>query len=165
MFLGKSRRRRKDQGPEEGAADLTPMIDIVFNLLVFFMCASKLRSVEAAIRAYLPKERGPGVAPASPELSEARIVLRPAGEGRVRVRLGEPLGEVGADPARADPAWPARHQRLCALRDLYRGPRPALPVIVDAHPDVPTQVVVLAVNEVLRAELKDITFAVPEAAY
>ena len=35
--------------------DLTPMIDIVFNLLIFFMCATKFRSTEGLIMCFLPK--------------------------------------------------------------------------------------------------------------
>lgn len=159
MLLGLRRRRRESE--EEGsAADLTPMIDIVFNLLVFFMCASKLRSVEAAIQTWLPKERGTGQGRCV-RVNEARIVLRPEPDGAVRVRLGEPLGRVSSGGApEHDALWPALHARLVALRDTQPGE--PLPVIVDAHPEVPTRVVVLAVNEVLRADLREVTFAAPE---
>lgn len=34
-----SRRRRAREEPAPEKPDLAPMIDIVFNLLVFFMCA------------------------------------------------------------------------------------------------------------------------------
>ena len=36
------------------------MIDVVFLLLIFFMCASKFRIPEGALRAYLPKDSGTG---------------------------------------------------------------------------------------------------------
>ena len=41
---------------EEVELDLTPMIDIVFNLLIFFMCATKFRTPEGMIESYLPNE-------------------------------------------------------------------------------------------------------------
>ena len=53
---------------EEVVLDLTPMIDIVFNLLIFFMCATKFRTPEGVIEAFLPKDKGQ--ASGTPQTSE-----------------------------------------------------------------------------------------------
>jgi biopolymer transport protein ExbD len=39
--------------------DMTPMIDVVFQLLVFFMCTIQFRTLEGRLSAYLPKGVGP----------------------------------------------------------------------------------------------------------
>lgn len=39
-------------------ADMTPMIDVVFQLLIFFLCNLQYRTLEGRIDAFLPKERG-----------------------------------------------------------------------------------------------------------
>lgn len=158
-------RRRRAGDPDEPSGDLTPMIDIVFNLLVFFMTATKLRSAEAVIEAYLPKDRGPSSGHVTVPLEEPRIVLRLQPDGQVRVRLGEPLGLVPVEGLiERHEVWSALHARLVLLRDAHKGETP-LSVIVDAQPEVPTRMVVLAVNEVLRADLHEVTFAAPAVPF
>jgi len=39
-------------------ADMTPMIDVVFQLLIFFLCNLQYRTFEGRIDAFLPKDRG-----------------------------------------------------------------------------------------------------------
>ena len=38
--------------------DMTPMIDIVFQLLIFFLLSAKFISLEGQLSSYLPKDRG-----------------------------------------------------------------------------------------------------------
>lgn len=162
---------------DEKGPDLTPMIDIVFNLLIFFMCATKLRSTEALIRAYLPKGLGPIGGAAVVPLNEVRVKLlwldaagRPttdpaAGHAVLAVgagRLSAP-GELDGPGAARSPAWGALQERLRTLLAAADGGQ--LPVIIDAREQVPVQVVVSALNEVVRAEVKEVRFAAPETPY
>jgi len=50
--------RRTPQRDEK--ADLTPMIDVTFLLLVFFLCTMKFRTFEGRMDAALPKAFGSG---------------------------------------------------------------------------------------------------------
>ena len=43
---------------EESELDMTPMIDIVFQLLIFFLLSAKFISLEGQLSSYLPKDRG-----------------------------------------------------------------------------------------------------------
>ena len=43
---------------EEAEMDMTPMIDIVFQLLIFFLLSAKFISLEGQLSSYLPKDRG-----------------------------------------------------------------------------------------------------------
>lgn len=38
--------------------DMTPMIDVVFLLLIFFMCATKFKQVEQRLDCFLPEDEG-----------------------------------------------------------------------------------------------------------
>ena len=43
---------------EEAEMNMTPMIDIVFQLLIFFLLSAKFISLEGQLSSYLPKDRG-----------------------------------------------------------------------------------------------------------
>lgn len=170
------RRRPREELPVE-KPDLAPMIDIVFNLLVFFMCATKLRTVEGAVTAYLPKGLGLlGGAAKDVTINDIRIKLlwhdaqghpTEADDGHVVIALGahrlNAPGDLEGPRAALHPAWRALHAKLLELKAAAS--LPDVPVIIDARPQVPTQHVVSALNEVIRAELKDVRFAAPEGAY
>ncbi len=53
--------------------DMTPMVDIVFQLLIFFMLAARFRSEEGKLVAHLPKDRGQGTGTPTIDLQEVRV--------------------------------------------------------------------------------------------
>lgn len=170
-------RRRRSTAPDEAKIDFTPIIDIVFNLLIFFMCATKIRSTDFEIECFLPKDRGLGTAPSVTALNDVRVKLlwhdasgRPtqADVGHVVVAIGDRRlnapGELeGAAHIETHPVWRDLHDRLAALRTAATGPE--MPVIIDAREQVPTKHVVAALNEVVRLKFKDVTFAAPEKEF
>jgi biopolymer transport protein ExbD len=64
-----------EEKPEE--LNMTPMIDVVFQLLIFFMLTMKFSEVEGKLLTTLPREKGTASTPPPPtlELSEIRIVV------------------------------------------------------------------------------------------
>jgi len=64
-------RKRRKPAPVE--FDLTPMIDVTFQLLIFFIIAMKFKQVERRQGADLPLDEGPNPVPAEPV---DRITLR-----------------------------------------------------------------------------------------
>lgn len=165
---------------DEPSADITPMIDIVFNLLIFFMCATKFRTTEGFIMCFLPKNRGQGSGTPTIDLNEVRVKLlwygpdgRPttADQGFVVVKIGDQAfnqpGELEQTRLpEKNPVWNAVYEKLTAFRDGYKGSsEKGLPVIIDARKQVPTKYVVLVLNEVVRAGIQDVTFAAPEIEY
>ena len=52
--------RRRKHSPEgiELGIDMTPMIDVTFQLIIFFMCNIKFRMLEGKLQTYLPKDVG-----------------------------------------------------------------------------------------------------------
>ena len=70
-----------DAAPAEVKLDMTPMIDVVFQLLIFFMCTIRFRSLEAKLSAYLPKDVGVNSAPAAAPVEKLDIVIKVLAEG------------------------------------------------------------------------------------
>ncbi len=62
---------------------LTPMIDVVFQLLIFFLIGTKFRVPEGELEAYLPRDEGPPTELHKPlvDVKEVRITLRVSQRG------------------------------------------------------------------------------------
>ena len=53
--------------PEETEMNMTPMIDIVFQLIIFFLLSLKFKTIDRRIESMLPKDRGLAPTPTFPE--------------------------------------------------------------------------------------------------
>ncbi|MHC4780471.1 MAG: ExbD/TolR family protein, partial [Planctomycetota bacterium] len=72
-----AKRKRKETETEKMEGNMTPMIDVCFQLLIFFMVTSKFKTLEGKLSAYLPKDRGPNIYQVDPpETLPVRVVLR-----------------------------------------------------------------------------------------
>ena len=182
-------KRKREIEIEDIDMDMTPMIDIVFNLLIFFMCATKFRTAEGMIEAFLPKNRGQSSGTPQIDLNEVRIKLlwydrsgaptnvKNVNEGGcVVLKVGDDLfnnaGEFedythkGRNLPEMSPVWAALHKKLLDFKAGYSGSgEKGLPVIIDARKQVPTKYVISTLNEVVRAGIQDVTFAAPEIPY
>ncbi len=56
-MAAKKRKSHLEDAQEEAKMDMTPMIDVVFLLIIFFLCID-FRILEAKLPAYLPKDVG-----------------------------------------------------------------------------------------------------------
>lgn len=171
---------------------MTPMIDIVFQLLIFFLLSAKFIALEGQLDSYLPKDKGLDSTPATLDLVNVLIDLRwDDGSGRVLCRTAD-YRQPGSD-ARQDVYY---FQNVPATRNLvdyggtkvrydydvpdfseiesylrYRhatyqstGPGQGLPVNVSFDDRVPTQVVVLLLDICKRVGIKDFTLSAAEYA-
>lgn len=48
----------KEEAQAETKMDMTPMIDVTFQLIIFFMCNIKFKMLEGKLQTYLPKDVG-----------------------------------------------------------------------------------------------------------
>jgi len=79
---------------EDCELEMTPMIDVTFLLLIFFICTIKFKTLEGKLSAFLPKDVGESSAKAEPQekLSIVVSVLRegtrldPASAGKLDSR-------------------------------------------------------------------------------
>ncbi len=74
---------------EEVELDMTSMIDVVFLLLIFFMCTLKMITVEGQFSTYLPKDQGTAAAQTPPEIDKLKIRIVMKGEYKAGVRNWE----------------------------------------------------------------------------
>lgn len=96
-------------------SQMTPMIDVVFQLLTFFILTFKVVIPEGNLHVQMPVSTGPG----SPPTDRIRIVLQSDPDGDLRGMLfeGEQLytGDTAASFARL-------HQRVLTLAGHLGGP-------------------------------------------
>ena len=129
--------------------EFTAMIDVVFLLLVFFMCTLKFKTLEGKLATYLPKDRGgePTFELPLPK-EDIRVKLSQRGDQclfAVRGRFG---GVLPQDRGKL-------YDRIRRLREAL----PDSPAVIDVDPAVAHGHVVTVVDECLRAQVVEITFA------
>lgn len=130
----KFRRQRRD----ELAINLTPLIDVVFLLLIFFMVSTSFTS-ETQLAVNLPEAEG---APASDSKTRLELMIAPDGTFRLN---GNPVS-AQASALRA------------ALREAT-GMRRDTPLTIAADGDAPHRYVVMALDVANGLGLKRLTIA------
>jgi biopolymer transport protein ExbD len=171
--MPKRRKLPEDSKPE--ALNMTPMIDVVFQLLIFFMLSMNFKETEGKLVSQLPKDKG--LAPTSvtqPELKEVRIVICAGGDVQThltnkgkhekddkkadvckvmveQIEIGE-VYKTEVSPAKAGhnrQMWINLGQKAKELMDQIPSSRDATkksPMILDADSEVPYEHVIGAVN-------------------
>lgn len=116
---------RSDEGADEFVLNMTPMIDIVFLLLIFFMVTTTFMKEEQRIDVKLPKAESPGVAIEVPDA----ITLTITEDGTVSFEgeaiLRDELLNLLRQTAQHDPETPvtirghrgARHEAVVGVMD------------------------------------------------
>ncbi len=69
-----------DIAQEKIEMEMTPMIDVTFLLLIFFICTLKFKTLEGKLAAYLPKDVGVNQSQAEP-IEKVEILLKVRVEG------------------------------------------------------------------------------------
>ena len=115
----------EDNESEEIIANLTPLIDVVFLLLIFFMVTTTFLNPEREIDIDLPTADSAGAVESPPE----EIVINVRADGRIFVGGNaierEPLIELLRNAAQHDPETPvkirgdrlARHESIVSVMD------------------------------------------------
>jgi biopolymer transport protein ExbD len=107
------------------AINVTPLIDVIFCLCVFFMCSFRFKQLEGKFDTWLPKGKGnSGVADASQLLKEVRVAMWwDKNAEKTLIRMG--TREVHSD-----------EELQSLIRDSYRdlvlANNPDAPVTIDA---------------------------------
>ncbi len=134
----------------ERGLDMTPMIDVTFLLLIFFMVATKFKLDEGRLQSWLPRTHGPSSLPA-PELQELRVILRETGEGCTMAVNRKAYGIL-------EPGW--RDALEADLRAARRASSQLeLPVIIDAGAEVAVHRVVTVLDACIATGLEKVIYA------
>jgi biopolymer transport protein ExbD len=178
------RRAAVEEKPIE--LNMTPMIDVVFQLLIFFMLSMRFGEVEGRLLTTLPRHKGTvPSSPPAPDLAKIRIIfcagVDPAAhladrkahdaggskDGRVCTVAVE-TGEIGVlRSSRPGEDRSAENRRVCRAaaqraRDILASAPSALgrptPVVLDADREVPYEHVIGMVDACKEAGIDNIEF-------
>ena len=148
---------RKDvDDPAKAAAatfNMTPMIDVVFQLIVVFLCSMKFRTLDQKIEAFLPKTEGVDPNPIPPEVRptlDLRLVRKGPSQATRLYVAGSGIGEIGE----GDALW----ERLRATAAEVRAKSPDVVGQIDASPEVEHGDVVRALDTLVAAGLGSVKF-------
>lgn len=170
--------RAREASEEASPLNMTPIIDITFLLLVFFMCTLKFKTLEGRLVSYFPTERGMARSQITPVAEDLEIVLKvpedqwergPERREVVLLRRGStlPFGRIlgqsfdsgGSDPTGL-PCEPV--DTLDKVRSYVQSVRDVAPdakARINAHPRCPHAVVVTMLNLLIEAGYRDISYS------
>jgi biopolymer transport protein ExbD len=167
---------RKKKNFKEIKTDMTPMIDVTFLLLIFFIVTLKFKILEGRLDAALPKDRGTSTSEAE-EIDKIDILIKVAEPGElideeganglllyqgreIKVQIGEkkfrynPFAIVNAE----DPV-PELTTFLQALLDSPEYSVDETPVSLDARKGVVYGDIVVLLDVVIREKFQKVSFA------
>jgi len=166
-----ARERLEEISKEKCEMEMTPMIDVTFLLLIFFMCTLKFKTLEGKLAAYLPKDVG--VNPAFEEPFEKLAIRLDVVEEGTRLRPdGRPYAGRGRYVYAADrivrysigPHSTDSLEEVAGCLECLHAKDPDAPVTIDARPGILYSDVVKVLDLALGAGFTNITFvgAYPE---
>jgi len=130
---------RQSRQPPSPQLSLAPMIDVVFLLLIFFMCATTFKKLEKDLPSRMP-EVGRG---AQQDFDPVRIVVSKVPEGVLVKCNDQPCGTIGE-----------LVRRLRALRAIAN-----VPVVIEGQPAVPFGYMVASLDACYQAEFQKVAFS------
>ncbi len=144
----KSQRKKRGKSKPRIQPPLTPMIDVTFQLLLFFLLTMEFRQAEGTIPGTLP-QKTPAVAADVMPLKPIRITIRPSGvssKGASYEMSGHSLGINNPQEL---------YEYLVAQKKRFGD---ELPIIIHPQPNVAWEYAVEAFNQAVRARFKNIGF-------
>lgn len=143
--------KRKKKGAYSPAVemDLTPMIDVTFLLLIFFLLGTKFKEPEGKLNAFLPKEKGPPPTNIDQIDPEEELTIR------VRIMPGRtlPVYQIGENtPYKTIAGLEGK------LRTMY-AVSPEQPVTIDSDPKATYERVIWVLDTCVRVGYREIAFA------
>ena len=146
-----SQRAKRGRPKPKLQPPLTPMIDVTFQLLLFFLLTTTFRQQEGQIPGTLPQKGIHAEQVTDVEFKPIRVVLRPTGEDRTGC-----LFEMSGHNVAINSAQQLYEVLLSRQKHLGTD---EVPVVIQPRPDVRWQYVVEAFNQSVRAKFKNIGFA------
>lgn len=132
---------------------MTPMIDVIFQLLIFFMCAIHFKSLEGKLYAYMPPKGMISHRVFIPPIDEVRIKLAYSEHSPLMAKVK--LGDIYFKD------WDSleRHLKDLAPDLVTSDGLDIIPVKIDVDGDVPAQAVVSVLNICKKAGVQKTEFA------
>ncbi len=143
--------------PEEVEMQITPLIDVVFLLLVFFITSIHFRTLEGFLQANIPEAAPPSGEP--PEDNNVTIVLRDVGN-----QLALKVNTVEIQGSTIVELYDALAEHLAMVKKTFTDSNKTMPmVIIDAGVGLRYKYVVSALNVCGKLKIDNISFLMPES--
>ncbi len=157
----------RELAEEECELTMTPMIDVTFLLLIFFMCTIKFKTLEGKLAANLPKDVGVNTSEAEPvEKVDIKLILEKEGT-KVHPRregmawIGQGAFRYGDDRVVKYVIGPFETRKLSEvvkrLEELHRADEDRGSTI-DARKDIVYSDVVKVLDAAIDVGFKEVTF-------
>jgi biopolymer transport protein ExbD len=151
---------KKGKKSENVELKMTAMIDVVFQLLIFFLVGTKFRVPEGELEAYLPEEGAPtNQTRRLEEVDEIRVSLlvsHRGATGEPRVLIDNKRVQPGSRFGKSPMAW--LESELFRL-GKSKAMRDEVPIIISAEPDLSYKWVIATLNTCRKARFKKVNFA------
>ena len=136
---------------------MAPMIDVVFQLLIFFLVTSEVKPTEADFMANLPAGSGPADRPV-PAKEPYRVYLRGIAKGDVEIRLqGTLLGTAKSG------GYGVLLERLKNIvNTLPSNKKDTMLLVIDGEPTVKLQHIASVLDQAVEAKVLSVTFGKPK---
>jgi biopolymer transport protein ExbD len=132
--------------------NMTPMIDVTFQLIIVFLCSMKFRTLDQKIEAFLPKDVGLSQAPAVAEVeTKISVKLR-------RTKGGDSTQVYLLDARLGTTASPGVWEKLAAELRGFKAKDEKIKAEIDAESEVLHGEVVRALDSFMAAGLTNIVF-------
>ncbi len=144
---------------EEVDVEMTPMIDVTFLLLIFFIVTLKFKTLEGRLDAALPKDRGTSTSQAE-EVEKVDIVIKVLKEGQLvtdpeNKRLLKYVGRTVSMDVGTQSFRDAKRMKAF----LKSFDKEETPVTIDARKGITYGDVVIALDVVIELGFQQIAFA------
>ena len=151
-----AKRKVDDPLQQAGATfNMTPMIDVCFQLIVVFLCSMKFRTLDQKIEAFLPKDVGMAATPTKSEEVETKVNVKlrraKGGDTTKVLLLDNPVGTTATTGV-----WIALQSKLKEYAG--RGADEKIKGEIDAEPTVPHGDVMAALDSFAAVKLTNIVF-------
>ena len=140
--------------------NVTPLVDVIFCLCIFFFCSFHFRQLEGKMESWLPKDKGVNATPVVKlELDEVRIFLDyRANAADASQAVTRKVGSVVVDTDDE-----LRATVKAQVQNAMRVGAPEVPVIIDSHPLVPWKEVVTVLSLCRLEGIEKMEFAAPRS--
>src|SRR5579885_1861041 len=101
--------------------NVTPLIDIIFCLCIFFICSFHFKQLQGKLDSWLPKDKGnQGGGPTTATMDEIRIFVRKTSAGPTELAYGSrTVGVLSGDSKADEPIYDQLEQLIKAQYQEY----------------------------------------------
>jgi biopolymer transport protein ExbD len=136
--------------------NIIPVANVIFCLLIFFMCSFHFKRLEGKIESWLPKDEGigPGIGRVNPLVEKIRVHLKwdPIRKQTIRI--------FGGKEYKSDELLVTEIKRNYLIARELTGSREEVPVVIEGDPSIPWQDVITIMDLCKREKMHKIELAV-----